>query len=416
VKVIDVHPEELLDREPLGVLSEEQQKLLAAHLAGCEACRLERLLRADFAAEASRAGEADMQSFVLGALQRAASAEAVGATAPLTTSSAASVVPQVSEFCSRAEPRASTRRRLSASLAVACVLLIAAGAAASRSAWVARMFHVTFGEASLAPSRGAQHKVLPRTAANAPQSVAAAPAELRSEAARTAPSSVPPAVAPPAQLADEVIERPPAAVLETLAAGRAPSPTRKSAGAIENTYRPAPRTARIANVRATRTLAVAAAKTPAASSAPAELAPSLDPNASVPEPLPDPARVAQQAAATALFEQANRARRAGKLDHAATLYENLQRDFAGSPEAKLSFALSARMWLDAGNAFAAYGAFERYLATGDRALREEAMTGRALSLDRLGRKSAADAAFAELLQAYPYSSYAPLAKKRLGQD
>ena len=74
------------------------------------------------------------------------------------------------------------------------------------------------------------------------------------------------------------------------------------------------------------------------------------------------------------------------------------------------------MWFDAGNAFAAYGAFERYLAIGDRALREEAMTGRALSLERLGRTRAADEAFAELLQAYPYSSYAPLAKKRLGQD
>ena len=126
MKAFDVHPEELLDREPRGVLTDEQRALLDAHLAHCESCRLERLLRADFAAEARCADEADMQSFVLGALQRAASVEAA-ASAPA------------------AAHGGGTRRRVSAVLLVACIVLMAAGALAARTPWVERIFEATFG-------------------------------------------------------------------------------------------------------------------------------------------------------------------------------------------------------------------------------------------------------------------------------
>lgn len=404
MKVIDVHPEELLDREQRGMLTHEQRDLLDAHLASCESCRLERLLRADFADEAARASEADMQSFVLGALETVASGEVASAV----VANAAQV-----DVGSASGERGTSTRRAATWLLVACVLLIAAGAAASRSAWVERMFHVTFGEAAIAPSQVAAPKLVNKTRASKPEPEAHAEATAPIVNAPVAEAKVvAQAITPPS----EPVERPPVlegdALRTTLA--RVPSALQpRTRGSLENTYRPAPRTARITNVRTPR--AVLPETKPAVASSTVEPLPSPVVQAA-PEPAPDPARIAAQAAASALFEQANRARRSGKLDQAATLYEQLQREHAGSAEAKLSFALSARMWLDAGNAFAAYGAFERYLASGDRALREEAMTGRALALDRLGRKSAADAAFAELLQAYPYSSYAPLAKKRLGQD
>lgn len=403
MKIIDVHPEELLDRELRGQLSDDQRVLLDAHLAQCESCRLERLLRADFAAEAARACEADMQSFVLGALQRVASGEA----------SVAINVPVA------AAANGSSRRRMSATLAVACVLLVAAGAAASRSGWVERMFHVTFGEASIDSALAPQSKrVLKKSAATV--TAPATPSVTAPSAAVSAMNDSAPSVAQPsaAQSVEQAVDTERAAKLVLPPAEPARevrSPISPSARALENTYRPAPRTARIVSAGSGK-LATAAHNAPKASTAgaaPAQAA--VEPKLALPA-TPDPGRAALQAAASSLFEQANKARRAGKLDQAATLYESLQRDYAASSEAKLSFALEARMWLDAGNTYAALGGFDRYLTTGERALREEAMTGRAIALERLGRRAAADQAFAELLKAYPYSSYAPLAKKRLGQE
>jgi tetratricopeptide (TPR) repeat protein len=422
VKVIDVHPEELLDRELRGQLSDDQRLLLDAHLAQCESCRLERLLRADFAAEAARACEADMQSFVLGALQRAASGEAQSAMLGSHAQPHASAV-----LPANAGPSRLSRRRLSALVAVACVLLVAAGAAASRSAWVERMFHVTFGEASIegAPVTKGKRALKQRAAMSAAAPVAneAAPrAEqakadrvLRDRSDRVAEPSAP-LTAPQAvdnERAPQVITAPVETPREIRTQPAEPTRT------LESTYRPAPRSARITRISSQRSgkLAFAAARAPKAATTVAPT-PLVEPSLAAPAApaAPDPARVALQVAASSLFEQANKARRSGRLDQAATLYETLQRDHAATAEAKLSLALEARMWLDTGNTYAALGGFDRYLASGERALREEAMTGRALSLERLGRKAAADQAFAELLKAYPYSSYAPLAKKRLGQD
>lgn len=51
MSVADLHPEELLEREAAGSLSEADRVRLRAHLERCATCRLERQLRADFAAE-----------------------------------------------------------------------------------------------------------------------------------------------------------------------------------------------------------------------------------------------------------------------------------------------------------------------------------------------------------------------------
>jgi hypothetical protein len=412
VTVIDVHPEDLLDREARGALSDDQRVLLNAHLAHCESCRLERLLRKDFAAEAVRMNEGDMQSFVLGALQRAASGE-VAASASLASASAAP-----------------SRRRLSAVLALTGVLLVAAGAAASRDVWVAgvqRMLRGAFGEARLEQQ---PHAGLGKRASVAEKESAAAqlaPTNIASARSVSAAAAARPATRQwatrGAQAQDD--ERVPGAVRaasERRRRSEKPSTVARSGEAasqrtLENTYRPAPRTARITNVRVAKQplAALRAASQKEQARAAAQPAPQPEPPASA-APAPDPARLAAQAAAAALFEQANRARRSGKIADAASLYANLQREFAASAEARLSHAISARMALDAGDAASALAGFERYLAADERALREEAMTGRALALAKLGRNAAADLAFAELLKVYPYSSYAPLAKKRLGQD
>jgi TolA-binding protein len=53
VSVVDLHPEELIDKDGRGELTEAESVRLDAHLARCATCRFERQLRADFADELS---------------------------------------------------------------------------------------------------------------------------------------------------------------------------------------------------------------------------------------------------------------------------------------------------------------------------------------------------------------------------
>jgi TolA-binding protein len=51
VKIVDLHPEDLLDKDARGELADAERERLEAHLERCDTCRFERQLRADFAAE-----------------------------------------------------------------------------------------------------------------------------------------------------------------------------------------------------------------------------------------------------------------------------------------------------------------------------------------------------------------------------
>ncbi len=51
LRVVDLHPEELLERDALGELDDAERVRLEAHLARCATCRFERQLRADFGDE-----------------------------------------------------------------------------------------------------------------------------------------------------------------------------------------------------------------------------------------------------------------------------------------------------------------------------------------------------------------------------
>jgi TolA-binding protein len=58
--VVDLHPEELLDKKARGALSASESERLDAHLARCATCRVEMQLRADFAVDL--AGDFDDES------------------------------------------------------------------------------------------------------------------------------------------------------------------------------------------------------------------------------------------------------------------------------------------------------------------------------------------------------------------
>jgi TolA-binding protein len=119
--------------------------------------------------------------------------------------------------------------------------------------------------------------------------------------------------------------------------------------------------------------------------------------------------------AAELFAQANEARRRGDAAGAVQRYGALQRRFPRSPEASLSHVALGRLVLDRlGDPLRALAEFDAYLAENRKGeLVEEALVGRALSLQRLGRTADERDAWRALVVAFPNSLSASLAKARL---
>ena len=115
-----------------------------------------------------------------------------------------------------------------------------------------------------------------------------------------------------------------------------------------------------------------------------------------------------------LFAAANRARRERRFADAAQLYQTLHRSFAASEEATQSLLSLADMLLAQGQADAALARFDAYLASAAPVLAEEALVGRARALARIeGRSADERAAWRELLDRYPRSTYGWRARQRL---
>ena len=108
---------------------------------------------------------------------------------------------------------------------------------------------------------------------------------------------------------------------------------------------------------------------------------------------------------------------AGDGERARALYARLARLAPGTPAAavaEMGIGLILVERPGPENARAALEGFDRYLAAApDGALREEAIAGRAQALDTLGERAQAAAAWRQLLDDYPLSVQAPLARRRL---
>jgi anti-sigma factor RsiW len=130
-----------------------------------------------------------------------------------------------------------------------------------------------------------------------------------------------------------------------------------------------------------------------------------------PEPPPLPRHVLHLTAAE-LFERARELGRAGKFDAAVAIHLRLQRLYPNSPEAGLSSALAGRLLLDRDRPADALAQFDRHLARGGSA-DEEALAGRAASLQKLGRHVQEAIAWRALLERHPGSVYADRARARL---
>jgi TolA-binding protein len=123
--------------------------------------------------------------------------------------------------------------------------------------------------------------------------------------------------------------------------------------------------------------------------------------------------VIREPGATELFARANDARRRSQDTAAIADYQALQRRFPNSPEARASLVALGRLLLDQRHDDqGALEQFDRYLQTGG-ALEEEALIGRALALEHLGRRSEEERAWHAVLDRYPDSIYAGEARSRL---
>jgi TolA-binding protein len=113
------------------------------------------------------------------------------------------------------------------------------------------------------------------------------------------------------------------------------------------------------------------------------------------------------------FRRANAARRAGDFAAAAAFYGKLQASFPGSDEARLSHVSLGKLRLASGDAADAERQFSLYLAEGSGELAEEALAGRAESLQRLGRRTEERQSWQRLVRDFGSSVYAARAKQRL---
>jgi hypothetical protein len=135
-----------------------------------------------------------------------------------------------------------------------------------------------------------------------------------------------------------------------------------------------------------------------------------------------PVAAAKQETAAELFAHANQARRDAAPAEVIGLYRRLQLQFAASREAAVSHVALGRWLLDRmHDPAAALAQFDAYLhqARYD-TLQEEALVGRAMALQQLGRARADSATATEerraweaLLAAYPRSTFAARARARL---
>ena len=359
MSVVDLHPEDLIDKDGRGDLTEAEAARLHAHLARCATCRFERQLRADFADELS--GEplvvnvaALLESRAAVAPVAAAGPDAAGAMAgdgapkPFTAppavgdAQAEREIPLQAAPSYRALPR---RRRMQATWLVAAATLLgvsvagASGVGSRAWSWL---------------SERADTSTLSVKAASLPSSPAASPTVRAGARVRATEPSGGQSMVDVAEV-DVQVQAPPEVVA---APPRRHDPARRAP--------------------------VAAA----------------------------PVAPAAEDAAT-LFEAANDARRHGDYGRALAIHRDLQARFGRSQEARVARATVGRLLLDRGDPAGALESFDAYLGDGAGALGEEAMAGRATALDRLGRTDDARRAWSALLAAYPDSAYGAHARARI---
>ncbi|HYP86898.1 MAG TPA: tetratricopeptide repeat protein [Polyangiaceae bacterium] len=366
MKVVDIHPEELIDKLHDGSLTAAERERLDIHLGQCSACRFEIAARSDFAEDAPLVEERPQLTFPGSSPRERAMPQEM--PAPRVTPSL----------------RARSRRRWPLAMLAAALVLSAGGAMAAvitgavAGPWLGWSSAPKPAESSAHGSE-AKPTVKAKRVGSAPPAAAAAP---------QAPSQIEAVAAPVTSAAPEALETPAPVAARKAAVSSSASPRRSEVVAPAE-----PSSARAASVSAFPALPNTAATSTDTAAA------RVDPAARVD--------------AASLFADANRARRDGNADRAVALYRTLQSRYPNSSESELSRALLAQLLLDRGNPEAALAGFDRYLAEDTPVLSAEALVGRARALEQLGKPAQAVAAWRQVQNRFPGSVHARLAATRL---
>ncbi|MBK8217147.1 MAG: zf-HC2 domain-containing protein [Myxococcales bacterium] len=374
-KLAQLHPEDLIDKEARGDITEDELVRLEAHVAICSACRAERLMRADFEDEGG--DRISFTNLVEGALGALAAPPVDGTKAP----EPADVKQEPPGSPELAPPKRRTAvvvaprpwKRVAILLAAAFVLFATVAYASEGGRALARKVSSMLG----AESETREKVPSPVTPASLP---AVAPAALpsKTELPTAVDSPTEPSVASPPVPPAPIVAR--AVVEPGKVSHMAPSEHAASTG-IE---RP--------------------------SMLPSSSAGDVTPLA---VPPPSPPAEPEIDAATA-FGHANALRHRGDRQGALAAYGDLVARFPKSREAATAQALRGRILLEEREAVRALSAFDAYLATGRGELREEAMAGRARAYAMLGRADGERAAWEALLSAYPHGPSSEHARLRVG--
>jgi TolA-binding protein len=197
VSVVGLHPEELIDRERRGELSELERERLESHMAHCSACRIERQMRADFADDLDAETEDVPLPSLAGIFPRHAPAPSHEAQAP------GAPVPVPALRTGRGTLGVVVRPRTVWLLVAAALVVVsaAAGAGVRGRTWLHLMTSMFVAEpapADVLPAAPVQAKPARASLHTAPAQVQAQPldaTEAPEEAAREAtPSAAPVAV------------------------------------------------------------------------------------------------------------------------------------------------------------------------------------------------------------------------------
>ena len=215
-RVVDLHPEELIERDARGTLSAPDRARLETHLARCAACRFERQLRADF--DEDLEGPVSSSAIERLSLAGAARVEA-GSPSPAPSGAAplsgnGSVPPPARRPRSRA---AGTRAVWLLAAAALFAGSVAGATGAGRQAW-SRILGAPAAPASAAPGEAAPAPPKARRAtrhgAATVESVPERSHEVPSVDVLVAPAPLPAPVMPPAR---KLVAAPPVAQADTAA-------------------------------------------------------------------------------------------------------------------------------------------------------------------------------------------------------
>lgn len=344
MNVVDLHPEDLIDKLESGSLTADERARLEAHLGACAECRFEVSVRAALADEAV-----------------APRPPVPGPIAP----------PKEAPVSRPPSSRRSLPPRRALLFPAVAAALVAGGALA---AVVSEVVRARQDDVALRRLEAPLHQGRPKRDGKKPR-VERAPSASEAPAPGGAPAPAPEASEPVAPVP-------------------APEPAGAPATETERSRRDEATTGRVESAAtAPRKPYPHAAPTPSAQKDP-------------------PADVATSSAA-ALFGAANRARRYGDAAQAMALYRTLQDRFPASEEARLSRATLAALALDVGDPGVALESFDRYLEQDGAALGAEALVGRAVALQKLGRFSAELAAWKEVARRFPDTVHGRRAAARI---